>query len=56
MIKVVVIAGGSETRLWPLSRARHPKQFLTLNSRNLNNTWFSLARVIFFFKYSGVKL
>ena len=26
----VVMAGGSGTRLWPLSRAQHPKQFLVL--------------------------
>lgn len=26
----VVLAGGSGTRLWPLSRARHPKQFLAI--------------------------
>ena len=31
MIKAVVMAGGSGTRLWPLSRAGHPKQFLTLH-------------------------
>ena len=31
MIKAVVMAGGSGTRLWPLSRAGHPKQFLSLN-------------------------
>jgi mannose-1-phosphate guanylyltransferase len=31
MITAVVMAGGSGTRLWPLSRAGHPKQFLTLN-------------------------
>ena len=30
MIKAVVMAGGSGTRLWPLSRAAHPKQFLAL--------------------------
>jgi mannose-1-phosphate guanylyltransferase len=30
MIKAVVMAGGSGTRLWPLSRAGHPKQFLSL--------------------------
>jgi mannose-1-phosphate guanylyltransferase len=29
-IKSVVMAGGSGTRLWPLSRAAHPKQFLAL--------------------------
>lgn len=31
MIKPVIMAGGSGTRLWPLSRAAHPKQFLRLN-------------------------
>jgi mannose-1-phosphate guanylyltransferase len=30
MIKAVVMAGGSGTRLWPLSRSSYPKQFLTL--------------------------
>ena len=29
-IQPVVMAGGSGTRLWPLSRAQHPKQFLVL--------------------------
>lgn len=29
-MKVVVMAGGSGTRLWPLSRAMYPKQFLSL--------------------------
>ena len=30
MIKAVIMAGGSGTRLWPLSRAGYPKQFLSL--------------------------
>ena len=34
MIKVVLMAGGSGTRLWPLSRAGHPKQFLSINSKD----------------------
>lgn len=34
MIKAVIMAGGSGTRLWPLSRSRHPKQFLSLTGRD----------------------
>jgi len=30
----VIIAGGSGTRLWPLSRASHPKQFLSLHGND----------------------
>jgi len=32
-ICAVIMAGGSGTRLWPLSRAAHPKQFLSLNGK-----------------------
>lgn len=31
MVKAVIMAGGSGTRLWPLSRASYPKQFLSLS-------------------------
>jgi mannose-1-phosphate guanylyltransferase len=34
MIKAVIMAGGSGTRLWPLSRAAHPKQFLALHGQD----------------------
>ena len=34
MIKAVIMAGGSGARLWPLSRAGHPKQFLKLHCRD----------------------
>src|SRR3546814_9912243 len=30
MVVAVLMAGGSGTRLWPLSREQHPKQFLSL--------------------------
>jgi mannose-1-phosphate guanylyltransferase len=30
MINVVIMAGGSGTRLWPLSRSAYPKQFVSL--------------------------
>lgn len=33
-IQVVILAGGSGTRLWPLSRSKHPKQFLSLQGEN----------------------
>ena len=28
----IILSGGSGTRLWPLSRTRHPKQLLDLVS------------------------
>lgn len=34
MILPVVMAGGTGTRLWPLSRATYPKQFIRLTSSN----------------------
>ncbi|GAW96954.1 MULTISPECIES: mannose-1-phosphate guanylyltransferase/mannose-6-phosphate isomerase [Colwellia] len=34
MILPVIMSGGSGSRLWPLSRALHPKQFLPLITKN----------------------
>jgi mannose-1-phosphate guanylyltransferase len=34
MILPVIMSGGSGSRLWPLSRALHPKQFLSLITEN----------------------
>ena len=47
MILPVLMAGGSGTRLWPLSREQYPKQFLKLlNERSLlQNTALRVARV-----------
>jgi mannose-1-phosphate guanylyltransferase len=47
MITPVIIAGGSGTRLWPLSRALQPKQFLSLlgETTMLQQTVLRLANI-----------
>lgn len=32
-MKIIILAGGTGTRLWPLSRNRYPKQFIKLQGR-----------------------
>jgi mannose-1-phosphate guanylyltransferase/mannose-6-phosphate isomerase len=39
----VILCGGSGTRLWPLSRAGFPKQFLVLSGDSLNQSLFQQA-------------
>ena len=36
LVQPVIMAGGSGTRLWPLSRAGYPKQFLVLSGDPAN--------------------
>ena len=47
MILPVIMAGGSGTRLWPLSRAMYPKQFLNIVGENtmLQDTVLRLANI-----------
>jgi mannose-1-phosphate guanylyltransferase/mannose-6-phosphate isomerase len=40
-MKVIILAGGSGTRLWPLSRTNYPKQFLKL--KNMDKSIFQLT-------------
>ncbi|HBH18106.1 MAG TPA: mannose-1-phosphate guanylyltransferase/mannose-6-phosphate isomerase, partial [Cyanobacteria bacterium UBA9579] len=44
----VILAGGSGSRLWPLSREMHPKQLLKLNNEStlFQSTFLRLAQVI----------
>jgi len=46
-IQPVILAGGSGTRLWPLSRKQHPKQYLSLMNGNtmLQETILRLANL-----------
>jgi len=40
-MKVIILAGGSGTRLWPLSRTNYPKQFLKM--KNMDRSIFQLT-------------
>lgn len=46
-IQPVILSGGSGTRLWPLSRSAHPKQFLPLADEvsMLQGTWQRIAPI-----------
>lgn len=40
-MKAIILAGGSGTRLWPLSRTYYPKQFLKL--KNMDKSFFQMS-------------
>lgn len=46
-LQPVLLSGGSGTRLWPLSREAHPKQFLALAGEDtmLQATWLRVAPI-----------
>jgi mannose-1-phosphate guanylyltransferase/mannose-6-phosphate isomerase len=43
LVTPVILCGGSGTRLWPLSRAGFPKQFLVLSGEGSNQSLFQQA-------------
>ena len=45
MIVPVILAGGSGTRLWPLSRQSYPKQFLHLVDQQYTMLQLTLKRL-----------
>lgn len=45
-MKMIIMAGGSGTRLWPLSRTHYPKQFLKLNGMEKSIFQLTLERCL----------
>ncbi len=47
-MKVIILAGGCGSRLWPLSRSKYPKQFLKLNGMDRSIFQLTLIRCLKF--------
>ena len=45
-MKMIIMAGGSGTRLWPLSRAHYPKQFLKLSGMDKSIFQMTIERCL----------
>ena len=45
-MKVIILAGGTGTRLWPLSRTKYPKQFLKLNGMDMSIFQLTMQRCL----------
>lgn len=45
-MKVIILAGGTGTRLWPLSRTNYPKQFLKLNGMDQSIFQLTMQRCL----------
>jgi mannose-1-phosphate guanylyltransferase/mannose-6-phosphate isomerase len=45
-LRVIILAGGSGTRLWPLSRQSRPKQFLNLTSQSETMLQLTVRRTL----------
>ncbi len=45
-MKAIVLAGGSGTRLWPLSRGKYPKQFVKLKGQALSLFQMTIERYL----------
>jgi mannose-1-phosphate guanylyltransferase / mannose-6-phosphate isomerase len=53
-MKLLILAGGSGTRLWPISRTEHPKQFLKIGSDTATLLQKSILRVLSHFDHKDV--
>ena len=45
-IELVILAGGSGSRLWPFSRTKRPKQFLSISADSISMLQNTIKRVL----------